>query len=489
MALQLNDASLFKDSAFIGGEWVAASDGRRFDVLDPATGEKLGSAPDMRAEDARRAIEAARDAWPAWRELSAKKRSQLLRRWYELIMANLEDLAQILTAEQGKPLRESRGEVAFGAAYVEWFAEEAKRINGDVLPTISGDRRFLVLKQPVGVVAAITPWNYPSAMITRKLAPALAAGCPVVLKPAEDTPLSALALAELAARAGIPAGVLNIVTASQGAEIGREFTAHPAVRKISFTGSTAVGKLLMAQAAETVKKVSLELGGNAPFIVFEDADLDAAAAAAFSSKFINTGQACVCVNRVLVQEAVYEAFLERLHKALPKIRPGHGAAEGTTQGPLINRRAFEKVDGLVQDAVAKGARLVAGGQGHEAGQTFYQPTVLADVNPEMACFEQEIFGPVMPVTKFSTEAEAIQMANDTPYGLAAYFFTRDASRMWRVGEALEYGMVGINEGMGGSELIPFGGIKESGIGREGSKYGIDEYLEIKYLGFGGISPA
>lgn len=489
MALQLNDASLFKDSAFIAGEWTAAASGRSFDVHDPATGEKLGRAPDMGAEDARRAIEAARDAWPAWREMSAKKRSRLLRRWYELIMENLEDLAQILTAEQGKPLRESRGEVAFGAAYVEWFAEEAKRINGDVLPTVSGDRRFLVLKQPVGVVAAITPWNYPSAMITRKLAPALAAGCPVVLKPAEDTPLSALALAELAARAGIPAGVLNIVTAAQGAEIGREFTSHPAVRKISFTGSTAIGKLLMAQAAETVKKVSLELGGNAPFIVFEDADLDAAAAAAFGSKFVNTGQACVCVNRVLVQETVYEAFLERLDKALPKIRPGHGAAEGTTQGPLINRQAFEKVDSLVQDAVVKGARLIAGGERHAAGQTFYQPTVLADVSPEMACFEQEIFGPVMPVTKFSTEAEAIQLANDTPYGLAAYFFTRDASRMWRVGEALEYGMVGINEGMGGSELIPFGGMKESGIGREGSKYGIDEYLEIKYLGFGGIASA
>lgn len=487
MALQLNDANLFKDSGFIGGEWTAAASGQRFDVLDPATGSVLGSVPDMGAEDAKNAIEAAAAAWPAWREMSVKKRSRLLRRWYELIMDNLEDLAQLLTAEQGKPLRESRGEIAFGASYVEWFAEEAKRINGDVLPTISGDRRFLVLKQPVGVVAAITPWNFPSAMITRKLAPALAAGCPVVLKPAEDTPLSALALAELATQAGIPAGVLNIVTAAQGAEVGREFTSHPAVRKISFTGSTAVGKLLMAQAAETVKKVSLELGGNAPFIVFDDADLDAAAAAAFGSKFVNTGQACICVNRVLVQESVYDAFLERLNQALPKIRPGHGAAEGTTQGPLINQRAFEKVDSLVQDALAKGARLVAGGKQHEAGQGFYQPTLLADVQPEMACFEQEIFGPVMPVTKFTTEEEAVQLANDTPYGLAAYFFTRDASRMWRVGEALEYGMVGVNEGMGSSELIPFGGMKESGIGREGSKYGIDEYLEIKYLGFGGIS--
>lgn len=487
MALQLNDAKLFKDSAFIGGEWTQAGDGRRFDVLDPATGEKLGSVPDMGAEDARRAIEAAAAAWPAWRDMNAKKRSRLLRRWYELIMENVEDLARILTGEQGKPLRESRGEVAYGASYVEWFAEEAKRINGDVLPTVSGDKRFLVLKQPVGVVAAITPWNYPSAMITRKLAPALAAGCPVVLKPAEDTPLSALALAELAARAGIPAGVLNIVTARQGAEVGKEFTSHPLVRKISFTGSTAVGKLLMAQAAATVKKVSLELGGNAPFIVFEDADLDAAAAAAFGSKFVNSGQACVCVNRVLVQESVYDAFIERLSKVLPKIKPGHGAAEGSTQGPLINRRAYDKVESLVQDAIGKGARVVAGGKRHDAGETFYQPTVLADVRPEMACFEQEIFGPVMPISKFSTEAEAIRMANDTPYGLAAYFFTRDASRMWRVGEALEYGMVGINEGMGGSEIIPFGGMKESGIGREGSKYGIDEYLEIKYLGFGGIS--
>ncbi|NLO79614.1 MAG: NAD-dependent succinate-semialdehyde dehydrogenase [Xanthomonadaceae bacterium] len=487
MALQLNDASLFKDRAFIDGEWVEAVAGRRFDVLDPATGEKLGSVPDMGPEDAKHAIEAANRAWPEWRAMSAKKRYYLLRRWYELIMENVEDLARILTAEQGKPLRESRGEVAYGASYVEWFAEEAKRVTGDILPTISNDRRLLVLKQPVGVVAAITPWNYPSAMITRKLAPALAAGCTVVLKPAEDTPLSALALAELAIRAGIPAGVLNIVTAAQGVEIGKEFTANPTVRKISFTGSTAVGKLLMAQAASTVKKVSLELGGNAPFIVFEDADLDAAAAAAFGSKFVNSGQACVCVNRVLVQESVYEAFLERLGKLLPKIRPGHGAAEETTQGPLINRRAFEKVDSLVQDALAKGARLLAGGQRHEAGENFYQPTLLADVSPDMACFQQEIFGPVMPVTRFSTEEEAIRIANDTPYGLAAYFFTRDVGRMWRVGEALEYGMVGINEGMGGSELIPFGGIKESGIGREGSKYGIEEYLEIKYLGFAGLA--
>lgn len=487
MALRLNDTKLFKNDAFIGGEWVQASGGKRFDVLDPATGDKLADVPDMGAEDARRAIEAASAAWPEWRALSARKRSRLLRRWHDLILENVDDLAQILTAEQGKTLRESRGEVAYGAAYVEWFAEEAKRISGDVLSSDSPDKRVLVLKQPIGVVAAITPWNYPSSMITRKVAPALAAGCTVVLKPAEDTPLSALALAELAARAGIPAGVFSIVTAKQGAEVGGEFTSNPLVRKISFTGSTAVGKLLMAQAAQTVKKVSLELGGNAPFIVFEDADLDAAAKAAFGSKYINSGQACICVNRVLVQESVYEAFIERLGDLVPRVKPGHGAAEGSTQGPLINQRAYDKVDSLVQDAVGKGARVVTGGKQHQAGSTFYEPTVLADVRPEMDCFTNEIFGPVMPVTKFSTEAEAIRMANDTPYGLAAYFFTRDASRMWRVGEALEYGMVGVNEGMGGAENIPFGGMKESGIGREGSKYGIDEYLEIKYLGFSGVS--
>jgi len=486
MTLRLKDANLFKNNAFINAEWVAADSGSRFDVLDPATGEKLTDVPNMGADEARRAIEAAQAAWPAWRGLSARQRSRLLRRWHDLILEHVEDLASILTAEQGKTLRESRGEVAYGAAYVEWFAEEAKRIEGDVLSSDSPNKRVLVLKQPIGVVAAITPWNYPSSMITRKVAPALAAGCTVVLKPAEDTPLSALALAELALQAGIPAGVFNVVTAQQGNEIGAEFTSNPLVRKISFTGSTAVGKLLMAQAAQTVKKVSLELGGNAPFIVFEDADLDAAAKAAFASKYINSGQACICVNRVLVQESVYEDFIERLSKLAPKVNPGPGAAEGSTQGPLINQRAFEKVDGLVQDAVSKGARVVVGGQRHAAGAIFYEPTILADVQPDMSCFTNEIFGPVMPVTQFSTEEEAVQIANDTPYGLAAYFFTRDSSRMWRVGEALEFGMVGVNEGMGGAENIPFGGIKESGIGREGSKYGIEEYLEIKYLGFSGI---
>ncbi len=484
--VKLSDPSLLRQEAYVAGEWTAGSGGSRFDVFNPATGDKICDVPDMTAKDAVRAIEAADAAWSEWRATPARKRSALLRAWFDLIKANAKDLAAIMTAEQGKPAKEAFGEVLHGAAYVEWFAEEAKRIEGDVLAPQNGRRREFVLKQPVGVVAAITPWNFPSAMITRKIAPALAAGCTVVIKPAEDTPLSALALAELAHRAGFPTGVINVLPASHGAEVGGEFARNPTVRKLSFTGSTQVGKLLMSQCSDTLKKLSLELGGNAPFIVFDDADLKTAVASAMGIKFINAGQTCICANRMLVQDGIHDAFVEHLSKAVDGLNMGPGADPETNIGPLINSKALDKVEGLVADAVDKGASVARGGKRHELGQTFFQPTVLTGVEPAMNVFSNEIFGPVAGVHRFSDEEEAIRLANDTPYGLAAYFFTRDMGRTWRVGEALEYGMVGANEVSFTSEVMPFGGVKESGFGREGSKYGIDEYLEIKYLCVGGL---
>jgi succinate-semialdehyde dehydrogenase/glutarate-semialdehyde dehydrogenase len=486
--VQLADQSLLKDSAYIDGIWCAADDGARFAVSNPADGATLASVPDMGEAETRRAIEAANAAWPAWRAKTAKERSVKLRRWFELILANAEDLARLMTAEQGKPLAEARGEVAYGASFVEWFAEEAKRVYGDVIPAPFNDRRYLVIKQPVGVVAAITPWNFPLAMITRKCAPALAAGCPVVVKPAEDTPLCGLALAALAERAGFPRGVFNVLTTSSGPRVGAELTRNPLVRKLSFTGSTEVGKLLIAQCADTVKKVSMELGGNAPFIVFDDADLDAAVAGAMASKYRNAGQTCVCANRLLVQDGIYDAFADKLAAAVAGLTVGDGMEEGVNQGPLINEAAVLKVEAHIRDAVEHGARVLRGGQRHEKGGTFFQPTVLADVTPAMRVTREETFGPLAPLYRFHDEAEAIRMANDTDYGLAAYFYARDIGRIWRIAEALEYGMVGINEGIISTEVAPFGGIKESGLGREGSRYGIDEFVEIKYLCVGGLAP-
>ncbi len=488
MSLTLNDDQLIRSLAWIGGEWSPAADGALFPVTDPATGERLGEVPDMGAAETRRAIAAAEAALPAWRSQTARERGAVLRRWYELILEHSEDLARLMTAEQGKPLAEARGEVAYGASFVEWFAEEGKRVYGDVIPTPAPDRRILVLKQPIGVVAAITPWNFPVAMITRKVAPALAAGCTVVAKPAEDTPLSALALAELGRRAGVPAGVFNVVTCSRQrvAEVGGELTGNPVVRKLSFTGSTAVGKRLMAQCADQVKKVSLELGGNAPFIVFDDADLDAAVAGAIASKYRNAGQTCVCANRLYVQSGIYDAFAERLAGAVAKLEVGEGTREGVTQGPLINQAAVEKVEGLLQDAVEKGARVILGGKRHPLGGTFFEPTIVTDVSADMRIACEEIFGPVAPLYRFDTEQEAIDAANATEYGLAAYFYARDIGRIWRVSEGLEYGIVGVNEGIISTEVAPFGGVKESGIGREGSSYGIEEFVEIKYVCVGGL---
>ncbi len=484
--LKLADPRLLKSDAYIDGAWVAAGSGARFDVRNPATGEVIARVADASDVEARAAVEAAARALPAWRKKTAKERAALLRKWFELIMANQEDLAQLMTAEQGKPLAETRGEVAYGASFIEWFAEEGKRVYGDVIPTTQQGRRILVLREPVGVVAAITPWNFPNAMITRKCAPALAAGCTFIIKPAEETPLSALALAELATRAGIPAGVFNVVPSNQPAKVGGELTQNPIVRKFSFTGSTEIGKLLMRQCASTVKKVSLELGGNAPFIVFDDADLDAAVEGAMLSKYRNMGQTCVCANRFLVQEKVYEAFAEKLVARVAALKVGDGTAEGVMQGPLINIAGVEKVERLVKDAVGKGARVVTGGKRHALGGTFFEPTVLRDATPSMAAAREEIFGPVALLYPFATEADAIRMANDTEYGLAAYFYARDIGRVMRVAEALEYGILGINEGIISTEVAPFGGFKESGIGREGSKYGIEDYLEIKYLALGGL---
>ncbi len=476
--------TLRRDRAYVNGNWVAALDHRTFDVHSPATGELVGSVPDLGRDDTRRAIEAADRAWPAWRALTAKERGAVLRRWFDLIVAHRTELATLMSRESGKVITESLGEVTYGAAFVEWFAEEGKRAYGDVIPPHTPDRRLVVLLQGVGVAAAITPWNFPLAMITRKVAPALAAGCPVVIKPAAETPLTALALAALAEAAGFPAGVYNTVTTTDSAGVGSELCEHPAVRKLSFTGSTAVGRQLMAQCAPTLKKLSLELGGNAPFIVFDDADVDAAVRGAVQSKYRHNGQTCVCVNRLLVQRAVYPAFLERFTAAVAALRTGDVLDPQVQVGPLVSTKALEKVQAFVQDAVAQGARVVQGG-GHRGG-LFYEPTVLADATPAMRIAREEVFGPVAPVFAFDTEAEAIAMANDTEYGLAAYFYSRDVGRCWRVAEALEYGMVGINEGLISTELAPFGGVKQSGLEREGSRYGLDAYLETKYLCFGGV---
>jgi succinate-semialdehyde dehydrogenase/glutarate-semialdehyde dehydrogenase len=455
--------------------------------VNPATGEKLGTVPDMGAAETRRAIEAAAAAFPAWAAKTAKDRAAILRRWYELMMAHQDDLALIMTAEQGKPLAESKGEIAYAASFIEWFAEEGKRLYGDVIPTHQADKRLLVLRQPIGVVAAITPWNFPAAMITRKAGPALAAGCTFVCKPAHQTPYSALAMAELGRRAGIPAGVLNVVTGRDAAAIGAEMTSNPIVRKITFTGSTAIGKKLMAQSAGTLKKLSLELGGNAPFIVFEDADLDAAVAGAVVSKYRNTGQTCVCANRFLVHSSVYEAFTNKLVDAVSQLRVGDGLKGATDQGPLIDAKALAKVEQHVADAVSRGAQIAHGGKRHALGGTFYQPTIVTNVTNDMLMAREETFGPVAPLLRFDTESQAIRMANDTEFGLASYFYTRDLARSWRVAEALEYGIVGLNTGLISTEVAPFGGIKESGIGREGSRYGILDYTELKYLCMGGIT--
>ncbi len=484
--MELSDPGLFRQQAFIDGAWVDADEGTTFAVTNPATGEALGTVPDMGSPETRRAIEAAAAAYPAWRALTAKERSNLLRDWFDLMMGFQEDLARIMTIEQGKPLEESRGEIAYAASFVEWFAEEAKRVYGDVIPEPLPDRRIVVVKEPIGVVAAITPWNFPSAMITRKCAPALAVGCTVVVKPAEQTPYCALALAELAARAGLPKGVFNVVTGQNPEAIGRELTGNPIVRKLSFTGSTEVGRLLMRACAGTIKKVSLELGGNAPFIVFEDADLDAAVEGAMVSKYRNSGQTCVCANRFLIQDGVYDEFASRFAQATSALKVGNGLEEGVDQGPLIDQAALEKVERLVADATRRGARVVLGGKRHGLGGTYFEPTVLAGVTPEMDLAKEEIFGPVAPLYRFTSEEDAVTLANDTPYGLAAYFYTRDLGRAWRVGRGLEYGIVGINVGVISTETAPFGGMKQSGIGREGSKYGADEFVEVKYLCMGGI---
>lgn len=484
--LKLNDPALFRQQCFIDGAWVDAQDGSVQQVRNPSNTEIIGSTPKMGVSETRAAINAAEAAWGGWRKKTAKERSLVLRKWFDLMIANQEDLARILTAEQGKPLAESRGEILYGASFIEWFAEEAKRVYGDTIPEPVAGRKVLVIKQPIGVVAAITPWNFPNAMITRKVGPALAAGCTVVIKPASQTPFSALALAVLAERAGIPPGVINVVTGSAKA-IGGELTANPIVRKLSFTGSTEIGQELMAQSAKTVKKVSLELGGNAPFIVFDDADVDAAVAGAIASKYRNAGQTCVCTNRMLVQDGIYDEFVARLADEVSKLKVADGFAEGAQQGPLIDMAAVEKVESHIADALEKGARILTGGKRHDLGGSFFQPTVLADVSPSMVVSKEETFGPLAPVYRFKSEAEAIQLANDTEYGLASYFYSRDIGRIWRVAEALEYGMVGINEGLISTEVAPFGGVKNSGLGREGSKYGIDDYLEMKYLCMGGLT--
>ncbi|HZV54936.1 MAG TPA: NADP-dependent succinate-semialdehyde dehydrogenase [Rhodocyclaceae bacterium] len=479
--MQLRDPGLLRDHAYINGAWLGAA--TTFSVTDPASGEVLAHVPELGVAETRRAIDAANTAWPAWRALTGRQRAAILRDWFELILANADDLALIMTREQGKPLAEARGEIVYAASFVEWFAEEGKRVYGDIIPSPASDKRLVVLKQPIGICAAITPWNFPAAMITRKVAPALAAGCTVVIKPAEQTPLTALALADLAQRASFPPGVFNVVTGSITAApiIGGELTANPIVRKLSFTGSTEVGRLLMAQCAPTVKKISLELGGNAPFIVFDDADVDAAVEGAMASKYRNAGQTCVCANRLLVQEGIYETFATRLAEKVRSLKVGAGTENGVTQGPLIDAAAVTKVEAHVADAIAKGARVLTGGKRHSRGGTFFEPTVLADVTADMRCAREETFGPVAPLFRFRDEAEAIALANATEYGLAGYFYARDVSRVWRVAEALEYGIVGVNTGIISNEVAPFGGVKQSGIGREGSRYGIEDYLEIKYI--------
>jgi len=475
--------TLLKSQAYIDGAWVGEP---TTPVTDKATGEVIAHVPALGAAETKQAITAAHAAFKPWSQLLAKERSQVLRRWYDLIIEHADELALLLTTEQGKPLAEAKGEILYGASFVELFAEEGKRIYGETIPSHKPDARIVVMKQPVGVVAAITPWNFPSAMITRKVSPAIAAGCTVVLKPAEDTPLSALALAELGERAGVPKGVLNIVTAEDPAPVGAEMTSNPLVRMVTFTGSTEVGKLLMRDAAATVKRVSMELGGNAPFIVFDDADLDRAVAGAMASKFRNAGQTCVCANRILVQAGIYDAFAEKLSAAVKKLKVGHGTEKGVTVGPLINNQAIEKVEAHVAEAVEGGAKIVVGGKPNALGGTFYDPTILTNVTPKMRVAHEETFGPVAPLIKFSSEEEAVHIANDTPYGLAAYFFTRDFARCWRVAEALEYGIVGVNEGVTSTAIAPFGGFKESGIGREGSHHGIEEFVEVKYTLMGGL---
>ncbi len=482
--IELKDSSLLKTNAFVAGSWQGADNGASFEVRNPATGRVLATVPEMGAAETRRAIEAANAAWASWRAQPAKTRAAVLRKWYDLMLANADDLAAIMTAEQGKPLAEAKGEIVYAASFLEWFGEEAKRVYGDTIPSPTGDKRLVVVKEPVGVCAAITPWNFPAAMITRKVGPALAAGCPIVVKPAEATPLSALALAVLAERAGVPAGVLSVVTGDPKA-IGGEMTSNALVRKLSFTGSTAVGRLLMQQCASTVKKLSLELGGNAPFIVFDDADLDAAVTGAIASKYRNSGQTCVCANRFYVHEKVYDAFADKLQQAVEQqLKVGRGTEPGVTQGPLINEAALLKVETHIDDAVSKGARIATGGKRHALGHNFFEPTVLTGVTSAMKIAKEETFGPVAPLFKFSTDEEVVRLANDTEFGLAAYFYSRDIGRVWRVAEALEYGMVGINTGLISNEVAPFGGVKQSGLGREGSHYGIDEYVVVKYLCMG-----
>ena len=482
----LKNLNLLKTHGYINGQWVGDNVKSRFDVTNAYTNEVISTLPDMGKKETDEAILAANAAWPECRSQTAKERAAILKKWFDLIMSNQEDLAMLMTAEQGKPLAEARGEVGYGASFIEWFAEEGKRTYGDVIPTPANDRRILVIKQPIGVVASITPWNFPIAMITRKCAPALAAGCPVVIKPAAETPLSALAIAELADQAGIPKGIINVIVGTNSSEIGLALTDSKIVRKLSFTGSTAVGKILTRNCADTMKKVSMELGGNAPFIVFDDADLDAAVAGAMISKFRNTGQTCVCTNRFLVQEGIYEEFVKRLADAVKTLNVGNGMDEGVNQGPLISLKALDKVKDHLSDAVDRGAVIVAGGKPHQNGGTMFEPTVVSNVDSSMKIASEETFGPLAPIFKFSTEQEAIDMANDTEVGLASYFFTNDINRIWRVSEALEYGMVGVNEGVISNEVAPFGGVKESGLGREGSHYGIDDFLELKYICMGGL---
>lgn len=481
--MQLNDSTLFRQQAFIQGKWCDAESKKTIEVTNPANAQLLGTVPKMGANETRAAIEAANQALPTWRALTAKERATILRRWFDLMMANQDDLAKLMTLEQGKPLAEAKGEIAYAASFIEWFAEEGKRIYGDTIPGHQADKRLIVIKQPIGVTAAITPWNFPAAMITRKAGPALAAGCTMVLKPASQTPFSALALAELAQRAGIPDGVFNVVTGS-ASEVGNELTGNPLVRKLSFTGSTEIGRQLMQQCAKDIKKVSLELGGNAPFIVFDDADLDKAVEGALASKFRNAGQTCVCANRLYVQDGVYDAFAKKLQAAVEKLKLGDGLAQGVTTGPLIDEKAVAKVKEHIEDALSKGARIITGGQPHELGGNFFQPTILVDVPASAKVAKEETFGPLAPLFRFKDEADVVAQANDTEFGLAAYFYARDLSRVFRVGEALEYGIVGINTGIISNEVAPFGGIKASGLGREGSKYGIEDYLEIKYMCIG-----
>ncbi|MEO7402781.1 MAG: NADP-dependent succinate-semialdehyde dehydrogenase [Burkholderiales bacterium] len=478
--LGLKDSKLFRQQGYIDGQWCDADSGKTLAVTNPATGAALGNVPNMGAAETRRAIEAANAAFPAWRAQTGKERAIILRKWFDLMMANQEDLAILMTLEQGKPLSESRGEIGYAASFIEWFAEEAKRIYGDTIPGHQADKRIVVLKEPIGVCAAITPWNFPAAMITRKCGPALAAGCPMVLKPASATPYSALALAVLAERAGVPKGVFSVVTGNATA-IGGEMTSNPIVRKLTFTGSTEIGKVLMEQCARTVKKTSMELGGNAPFIVFDDADLDAAAEGAMASKYRNAGQTCVCANRILVQDSVYDAFAAKLAERVAKMKIGNGLEPGVVIGPMIDANAITKVEEHIQDAIAKGAKIMMGGKRHSLGGLFFEPTILTGVNTTMKVTREETFGPVAPLFRFKDEAEAIRMSNDTEFGLASYFYGRDLSRVWRVAEALEYGIVGVNTGLISTEVAPFGGVKESGLGREGSKYGIEDYLSIKYV--------